>query len=146
MRYGGFLLPWAEQIIADYQRGDEPAEIARRLQPAIARKWPKSPYLTSSNIVYLLRREEVYPRTEPPDLAARQKEIRRMREQGLTLNAIGQKFNLTRERVRQLLIAEEKKWEWAAKRVLPRRRSIGRPLDMGGPRDQWLEQGPWDER
>lgn len=22
--------------------------------------------------------------------------------------------------------------------------NLGRPIDMGGPRDQWLEQSPWD--
>jgi len=73
-------------------------QIARALQlsPATVRR-----YMTHLGMASAKRRKE---RVNPPDL--RVKEIIAMRKNGLTLDSIGGKFNITRERVRQILQRE----------------------------------------
>jgi hypothetical protein len=65
------------------------------------------------------------------------------RTDGWTLEEIGDGLNVSRERIRQMLHKEERRrsyrvrgsfvWYWYLGRD-----NLGRPIDMGGPRDVWL--------
>lgn len=99
----------------------------------------------------------VYPR--PPKPTARQatfdREVRnckivQMRKEGGTLRAIGRAFGITAETVRGILARAERRakrdQELRAKHAafcsaFPRR-TFSRPIDMGGPRDRWIEGTP----
>lgn len=61
--------------------------------------------------------------------------IMQARINGKTLKAIGEEWGISGSRVHDI-IAQEK---YRAERWLPPKRNLGRPIDMGGPRDQWLE-------
>ena len=45
---------------------------------------------------------------------------------------------------KKLLVLHTLKQKWDVIELPPHRPEHRRPLDMGGPRDQWLEAGPWD--
>lgn len=124
-RYTGYLKPWLGDIVQLYATGHQPRDIAERIQPAV-NQYKLGPYrycVTDNMILYVLRRTGVYRAPRKP-LTGREAE-RRLRQRAKLLSWFARPdFTILDD------IALSK----------------GRPLDMGGPRDIWLEQSPWDER
>jgi hypothetical protein len=58
---------------------------------------------------------------------------------GLTFKAVGDKFGITTERVRQIVWRENRRRERAREHVAAPQ---SRPIDMGGIRDQWQHWTP----
>jgi hypothetical protein len=161
--YLGFLYPWADRIVLFYKRGYSPQYIVGWLRPLVEEQYPERPHVFVDNVLYVLKRAGVYQQwaagVPHPAKLAREQEIERLREDGLTLQEIGERLGITRSRVQQIFESAQLRRQIVANRAAKRARSdqiidqrlerqrhnLGRPIDMGGPRDQWLEKGPWDE-
>lgn len=115
-RYNGYLYKVLKDIVAAYQRGYTPRQIADDLIPRLT-----GYYVSSSMVTYILRRvgaiQDCYTERSP-------QELRR-----IEINA----------RLRH------PEWYGLPEHYGMSVESLGRPLDMGGPRDVWIEQSPWDD-
>jgi hypothetical protein len=81
-----------------------------------------------------------YQRKPPNSYPGRNKEIYIDRiEKGMTYRAIGEKYNLSRERIRQI-VAKIERQKVSGLRIVRRKHSPSRPIDMGGPRDVWITE------
>lgn len=156
--YEGYLKPWLHKIVVAYCRGDKPTGIARQLRSSVAKVYPEAaPLISAQHVNHVLRsvgllgeRRIPMPRL-PAQKYARQEEVWKLREDGLTFKEIGQQLGVSKQRAQQIWMGAQRRHELAAKRASEKkrdaaRRNLGRPIDMGGPRDVWIEQGPWDER
>ena len=154
-RYTGSLAPWIAEIVTWHQQGMRRFEIADRLLALVRARYPKTRWIHEATVTYALDRVGVINLgllTFATQQHAAQVLI--LRRQGLSLAQIGGQLGRSRERVRQLLQLALKHEQVTARRDRWQVRELdawlgpnkGRPLDMGGPRDRWLEQSPWDER
>ena len=86
-----------------------------------------------------------------PGREAREDRALALRARGMTYEAIGQEFGLSGTRARTMVLRAEKRRAYRTQRAerareaawfdhagAPRR-VLGRPLDPGGPRDEWVE-------
>ena len=158
--YRGYLTPWVYQIIQGHLDGESPREIAERLGRHVRSADGYPP--TRNAVAYVLERvgfNQPSARPGKPRLEA----VWNLRQEGKTLAEIGRHFSLSRERVRQLLLQWHQHADGKARRAALHERTTAaiseifpawsdegvkpprhRPLDMGGPRDRWLEKSPWD--
>lgn len=172
--YNGTLKPFLPDILALHARGASPWEIYAALRPRFIEHYRKhyhssyGPPGGDNTIRYILRRVGALPQygdslVNDRRAVERREHAAKLRREGLSFDEIGQQLGgLSRERVRQILIQQERVEKRAAKRARSeriteewlaeyhsrehaRRTNKGRPLDMGGPRDQWLERSPWDD-
>lgn len=58
---------------------------------------------------------------------------------GVPVSDIAVKGKISRQYVYLILASEKLREEVSAKRFFEKRRNLGRPIDMGGPRDVWIE-------
>jgi hypothetical protein len=124
------MMPWAAAILEMHAHGVPSTEIARRLYPEAeayyrgTRFYDYVKYYSSipkQNIHYVLRRIGAMP--PPPQripivhFADNPAPVMVMR---------GKRLHVLHTRT-------------------PTLETLGRPIDMGGPRDQWLESDPWSD-
>lgn len=120
MIYQGFLLPWVDQILREHKAGKMPREIARKLWPKVHAKFLAvgDPWFGG-----------------PVGLEANIRYV--IHREGFSLRKpLGEAARLKRQR--------ERIRAWMTPAREPSKPTLGRPLDMGGPRDVWIERGPWD--
>lgn len=164
-RYNGWLRDWKGEILYRYIMKQPPETIVDALRKRVEAQ--EHQYVTTTSIRYALRAMGVTVETTKTktaavtaaklDYTARNTEIVKLRAQGLTFEAIGKRFKLSRERIRQII-------DKHARQALKKAQAVawwervhataqwgplpppgkGRPLDMGGPRGVWIEDEPWD--
>jgi hypothetical protein len=147
-QYDGYLKPYLAQIVADYQAGTSLGEIADRLGRNRVLSWCGLPPSTTS-IGYVLNRAGVKLDQLERLHRARMTEMVKLRNDGRTLMEIGKVYGLTRERVRQIIEKAERikaRAKYVARPFINELPNNGRVIDMGGPRDVWIENDPWDDK
>ncbi len=166
--YTGLLQPWVNEIVRRYRLGHPPSQIAGALHQKIMALYPeRKPWKVSEAdaalIVYVLKRVGEWQEPAPPGVVAHQREekVLQLRADGLTFEEIGKRVGVGKARVGQILHHAQRRLEAKAERDARRARTdrlieamfapkvppriLGRPIDMGGPRDVWIERGPWDD-
>jgi hypothetical protein len=171
----GPLQRFVGQILKLHDEGKGLAEIAdwiawyrRRAEPyRHSEGWYEGmrPMLTDVRWV-LQQAGRLPPQKIPPPKRARDWKAFELRQAGWALRRIGEEVGLSPERVRQVCdrVARYERWQLppdnelyfatldaverqlAEARAAERGRLLARPLDMGGPRDEWIEATAWDAR
>lgn len=169
--YTGYLAPWTNEIIQRYHAGETPSSIADKLQQPVMThykqdpNWDRyTPFPTSTMILYILRRVGAKPPPPPIPIKVLEGQDRSAivwrwyTVERFSQRQIAERLGVSPSRVNQLIHKHRKyliRKEMRENRdhVLattygppPPPRILGRPIDMGGPRDEWLEQGPWDSQ
>lgn len=85
--------------------------------------------------------ERIRKLTRVPPSPERTFNICAARRSGKTLAEVGEMFSLSKDRIRQIVVNEERRQQKAQKRAHLRHRK-SRPLDMGGIRDEWQHWTP----
>jgi hypothetical protein len=172
--YQGYLTPYLDRIVAGHQQGLSMAKIARSLG-LIAENYDRykkqyfKDYPTHASIRYVLIRLGVIPPPEPQPVTwynkwQRADNMLAMRREGLSVPQIIERLNgpwsanvaSDEAYVRRMIHAAE--WRerhivivipggrWLIAEAFAGLPTKGRPLDMGGPRDQWIERDPWSDQ
>lgn len=166
-RYNGGLRQFVPQILELHRQGKTPREIYHALLPLFrTHPWWSDAPPSDGAVRYILVRIGALG-AEVSSAVALRKEDRAvyataLRSEGVTLNEIGRRIGgVSAEMVRKIVVKQQRREEkraraernaritaeWATEAYfgdVARLRSKGRPLDMGGPRDQWIERSPWD--
>jgi hypothetical protein len=139
-RYQGYLRHWVYQIIELHDKGVSASEIAAELRPKVFARYHDPTYLPSSTLInYILDR--VVVKRPPP---------RRASSLATDLTVYPWRIEWEKKEA-----AREARWnrivdEWLAENQQRdyeriRRSNKGRPIDMGGPRDIWIDRDPWSD-
>lgn len=140
-RYQGFLKPWISDIAEFHAADIAPQEIANRLRQSVRDHYLPTrgmdyPYLNATNIIYaLLRIGAINGRPVNLDSPYYKSQAKRRDRQLQKIQRWQSAANIPATQFIAALIASD---------TLAINK--GRPLDMGGPRDAWIEQSPWDDR
>jgi len=119
-RYTGYLISWVPKIEELWNSGSSCFEIAETLRRDVwdtTKTWYAQPcFLKTENIKYILRRIGYVE----PNLIPKTPEVKPRKYPWVD-------------------------WEKLLEKPPPGRSTYpGRPLDMGGPRDVWIGEDPWD--
>lgn len=167
-KYTGYLKPWRKAIVEMYLRGLTPSKIKAEILPELmecgANPWGITP--STQMIEYVLRRVGAMPLRsgEPVELSPTGPELYAvaLHDQGFTFAEIGRRLGCSRGAARMLIVKYQNKENRKARREHHDRRieqflaeqtervrveptNRGRPIDMGGPRDVWIERDPWSD-
>lgn len=138
--YQGYLHPWMNHIIKQYQAGMAPRAIADGLRPMLRKAGYRYGEPEMGNVIYALRRSGIAVPAAPlsPKRAASEK-ARLLRQQQRIAKWCGLQSGPT------LIFRTTRGW-FLFSNPIAHSPVNGRPLDMGGPRHVWIERSPWDER
>ena len=155
-RYYGGLRDQLAAIADDYQRGLTFKQLSDKYRRY--RHGPYSHYPTAQNVKYALERIGVVKIARRPLLslegsrifAARDKEMLELARGGAKLKDIAKKFGISRARAGSIIQREKRRaltrqildlqYESRWKHYKRRFQNLGRPIDMGGPRDVWIDE------
>lgn len=167
--YTGYLAPWTNEIVQLFQAGQTPVQIADNISKPVQAHYEKdnrwngyTPSPTGTMISYVLRRVGAMDPPPPIPVKTLEKQDRGAMVwrwymvDRLLQREIAQRLGCSPALVHRIIYDHKnflvrKELRENRERVdaevygppLPPR-ILGRPLDMGGPRDVWLEQSPWD--
>jgi hypothetical protein len=142
-RYNGYLTPWIGKIVALHDNGLSARQIAKALEPEIARRHDLRGYgPVHAMVSHVLWR-----------VGAKQT-VRIARATTIPAAGDATVYPWETEWDRREA-AREARWnrivdKWLAEKTERyyeriRLSNKGRPLDMGGPRDVWIERDPWSD-
>lgn len=165
-RYGGYLRHWAREIVILHLDGMELQQIADTVTPAVQAKFANGPFQgttpSSAMIDYVLRR--VGAKAPTPTQCRKWAAGLNCPAPSPAATPVVESKPTTGSDWRRLEAEREARWNrivdgWLAERANRRLQAFleqqhqareairllnkGRPLDMGGPRDQWIEADPW---
>jgi transposase len=172
--YNGTLQPWIKQILALYNRGHSPRQIADEMWPVwrdAFKAYHGFEYCPNeNNIRYALVRIGAMDTNPVVSFVYRSEQVVMLHRRGMTFEEIATHFGIRKEHVpilykngMQSLGEKEHRrilWErngqiieqWLQEKAdqkadnkYQRQKNKGRPIDMGGPRDVWIERDPWSD-
>jgi hypothetical protein len=165
--YEGYLKPYLDRIVTGHQQGLSMAKIAHSLG-LIAdnydhyRKQYFKDYPSHASIRYVLVRLGVMTLPEPPPIKWYNKwehadRMLAMLREGLSLAQIVEQvggdvtwarrmIRAAEWRERHIVVAVPAQRRWLIAEAFDDQPTKGRPLDMGGPRDTWIERDPWSDQ
>jgi hypothetical protein len=132
------VVRWAETQWAEHIA---PLEIKAALALRAEERRERRMWEAQMHATYIAEAERRRAR-QSIDYPARNARIVAMRSEGRTFRALAAEFDLTPERVRQIVIVDARKKRKAIEKWHADRANLGRPIDMGGRRDVWQEFTP----